>query len=195
MNTGRVYVAVFMLVAGTIAWAALPMDGLGLPARLALVGAICFGVLGLFRLAAIEVAGSPAQAGLSAAPLRGSLYEPLSNRIWQHLTSVLVTVPWPQLMVVAVLALEALHPRQPWHTAVLGLLLLGYLFVLHLAETAARLAVLRPQLPLIAAGICLAGLSVAAAELPVGAASTGSGWLAVLAAIAAIVAAALVLPI
>jgi hypothetical protein len=193
--TGRVYIAVALLVAGTIAWAALPMGRVGVGGRFALAGAICFGVLGLLRLIATANAGLPVQADLTGStPARG-LYEPLSTRIWQRVELALVNVPWPQLLIVAILALEALHPRRPWHTGVLALLLVGYLLVLHLAESGATPRVFRPQLALIAAGICLAGLSVAAAELPAGAASTGSGWLAVIAAIAAIVAAGLVLPV
>ena len=104
-------------------------------------------------------------------------------------------MPWPQATIIAVLGLEALHPRRPWHTAVLGVALLGYLVALYLAETGSRLAVFGPQLPLIAAGVGLAALSVAAAALPATSSGSGSGWLAVLAAIAAIVAAALALPV
>jgi hypothetical protein len=51
--------------------------------------------------------------------------------------------------------------------------------------------VLRPQLPLLAAGLGLAALPAGAAALP----TAGSGWLAVVAAIAAVLVAALILPV
>ena len=97
-------------------------------------------------------------------------------------------------MLVAALALEALHPSRPWHTGLLGAALLAYLFAVHLAESRARMAVLRPQAPLIAAGLGLLALSVGAAMLP---AATGSpaNLLAVLAGVAAVAVAGLVIPV
>ena len=91
------------------------------------------------------------------------------------------------------LGLEALHPARPWHTVVLGVVVLAFLLALHLAENADRPAILRPQLPLIAAGIGLAAVSAGAATLP--AAGPDSGWLAVLAGAAAALVAALALPV
>jgi hypothetical protein len=191
----RVFLAVTLLAAATTIWAALPMTGVGVAGRLALIAAVCSAVFATLRLAAVSVAGLRRQPGVTAGWSAGIFYDSLAERLRQQVTSFLVNLPWPQVLIVAVLALEALHPRRSWHTAVLGLLVLGYLLALHLAESSARLAELRPQLPLIVAGICLAGLSVAAAALPTGAGSAGSGWLAVIAAIAAVAVAALVLPI
>ena len=77
-------------------------------------------------------------------------------------------VPWAEGAVLAALVLEVLHPARPWHTAVLGVALLGYLLGTHLAEadpvrgTAGR--VLRAQLPVLAAGLGL--LVLAAASHP-----------------------------
>ena len=62
--------------------------------------------------------------------------------------------------------LEALHRSRAWHTGLLGAALLAYLFAVHLAESRARLAVLRPQAPLIAAGLGLLALAAGAAALP-----------------------------
>ena len=123
------------------------------------------------------------------------MYLPAASRVCLRALADLAAVPWPQLLIVAAIGLEALHPRRPWHTAVLGVVLIGYLITLHLAESNSRLAVFRPQLALLVAGIALTALSVGAAALPAGPAGSGSGWLAVLAAIAAVVAAALALPI
>jgi hypothetical protein len=51
--------------------------------------------------------------------------------------------------------------------------LIGFLLALHLAEADADPAVLRPQLPLLAAGLGLAVLSVGAAALTV---RDRAGW-------------------
>lgn len=175
-----------LLAAGTVAWAALPMTGARAGAKPTLIAAICCAVLGLARLMA---------AGPGARRPVDELSLPAPQRLGRQAVSELLVLPWPQLLIVAVLGLEALHPRRPWHTAVLGVVLLGYLVALLVAESGARMTAFRPQVPLIAAGIALAVLSVAAAALPASAAGSGSGWLAVLAAVAAIVAAALALPV
>src|ERR1022692_2368679 len=129
------------------------------------------------------------------APLRETAFVPPIVRLWRRAENIGRITPWPEGMIVAVLALEALHHSRPWHTAVLGVVLLAWLLATHLAETAARPAALRPHRPLIIAGLGLTALSVGAAALP----SSGLGavaiWLAALAAVAAIIVAALALPV
>ena len=78
---------------------------------------------------------------------------------------------------------------RPWHTGLLGAALLAYLFAVHLAESRAGLAVLRPQAPLIAAGLGLLALAAGAATLPA-ATGTAADLMAVLAALAAVAVAA-----
>jgi hypothetical protein len=73
--------------------------------------------------------------------------------------------------------------------------LLGYLLAVHLAETGAQPAVLRPQLPLLAAGLALAALAVGAAALPALPAGSVSSVIRMVAATAAVLAAGLVLPV
>lgn len=186
----RAVLAVALLAAGVVTWAALPMSGSSAGARPALVAAVCFAVLSAAQLADRVYADRP-----GTAPRREAAYVPAAVQLWRRARDAARITPWPQCLTVAVLAVEALHPSRPWHTAVLGVVLLGYLLAVHLTETSARPAVLRPQLPLIAAGLGLLALSVGAAALP----STGLGttaiWLAALAAIAALVTAALTLPI
>lgn len=194
MRNARSLFAVNLLAAGALTWAALPMTGAAAGARPTLIAAVCCAVLGLARQAA---AGSQVRATASdpgGMPGDGQFLS-APERFWRQAVSGLVAMPWSQLLIVAVIGLEALHPRRPWHTAVLGVVLLGYLVALCLAETAAGLTVFRAQLPLIVAGLTLAALSVAAAALPPSLSGSGSGWLAVLAAVAAIVAAALALPV
>jgi len=112
------------------------------------------------------------------------------TRLAARTRSALSALPWAQIMTVAVLALEALHPSRPWHTVSLGVVLLAFLLVLHLAESGARPAVLRPVLPLIAAGLALAALSAVAAAL-----TASGGLVAVIAASAAVAVAVLALPV
>jgi hypothetical protein len=174
--------AVIALVAGTVLWAALPTSGARPGSRLVLIVASLCGALTVARLLT-----DPAAAGA-----RGRRTGPDAG-FGRRLRAGVRGLPWAEGTTVAVLGLEALHPSRPWHTVVLGVALIGFLLALHLAETDARPAVLRPQLPLLAAGLGLAVLSVGAAALP--AAGPGSGWLAVIAAVAALLAAGLALPV
>jgi hypothetical protein len=124
----------------------------------------------------------------------GDAFDPALVRLAAEAAHIVRTLPWSEAMIIAVLILEALHHSRPWHTAVLGAALLAYLFGAHLAETAARPGVLRPQLPVIAAGLGLLALAVGAAALPPLHAGPASELLRVLATIAAILAGALALP-
>ena len=147
--------AAALLGAACVAWSAVPLNG-GL-ATVVLCAAAVFAALSAARLwlgPAAEAAfpGPVAQIGSALARLvRGS--------------------PWAEATIVAVLVLEALHSSRPWHTALLGAALLAYLFAVHLGESRGRLAVLRPQIPLLAAGLGLLVLATCAALLP---AATGS---------------------
>jgi hypothetical protein len=147
--------AAILLAAAAIGWAAFPLHGGRGGTRVALVAAIITAALSIARLATIDV-----------PPLSAPGLATLSQRLLERLLEALESVPWAEGMVLAVLVLEALHAARAWHTALLGLALLGYLFAVHLAETHAGPAVLRGQLPLIAAGLGLMGLAVGAAALP-----------------------------
>jgi hypothetical protein len=176
--------AVSALAAGTVAWAALPLAGARAGARPVLVVAVASAVLTVAELLAnpSRPRATGRDIGIYVRSVTGG-----ARRVWASVP----VLPWPEGMTVAVLGLEALHQARPWHTVVLGVVLLGFLLALHLAETADRPAVLRPQLPLLAAGLGLAALSAGAAALP----TAGSGWLAVVAAIAAVLVAVLALPV
>jgi len=169
--------AVTVLAACTVAWAAAPMRGAHSGARPALaVGVACAG-LAILRLGATMLASRyGAEFG--------------ESRVATLTLATLGALPWAEIMTVALLALEALHPSRPWHTVALGVILLAFLLVLHLAESDAKLSVLRPVLPLIAAGTALGALSVVAA-----AHSASGGLVAVIAAAAAVAVAVLALPV
>lgn len=183
----RITLVVTLLAAGTVIWAVLPVTTGRAGTRPLVALAVASAVLAVAQLVVAQLAVST-----DTVPRRDTdIYSsPLARGIRQATASALA-LPWPQALVVAALALEALHPARPWHTAVLGAVLLALLLTLHLGETGDGPAVLRPHVPLIAAGIGLSALSAGAAFLPTG----GSGWLAAIAAIAALITAGLALPL
>ena len=75
-------------------------------------------------------------------------------------------VPWEEGALIAILWLEVLHPSRPWHTAVLGAALIAYLLATHLAESAASLGALGPQVRVLAVGAGLLALGAGAGMLP-----------------------------
>jgi|HubBroStandDraft_1064217.scaffolds.fasta_scaffold09302_7 hypothetical protein len=186
----RLIVAAGLLAAGMVSWAALPLGGVSGFAKPMLAVASCCALLSVLSLAGVGTSAEDRdrEHGLELIDWPGLQW-------WRWLVGLPSALPWTQLLIVTVLVLEALHPARPWHTAVLGTVLLGYLLAFHLAESAAGPAVLRPHLPLIIAGASLTWIAVAAITLPVGHASASSGWIAVLAAIAAVVVAGLALPV
>jgi hypothetical protein len=174
--------AVALLSAVMIAWATLPVAGAKPGIRAALVVAVICAVASLVHLA------------LGDTVIGGDVFDSMPVRLAAQAAHIIRTVPWSEAMIIAVLTLEALHHSRPWHTAVLGVALLAYLFAAHLAETATRPGILRPQLPVIAAGLGLLALAVGAAALPQLNAGPAPELLRVLATIAAILAGALALP-
>ena len=179
--------AIAVLAADAALWAALPAAGGRAGTRPLLVAAVASAVLTVGQLVAAQAA---ARTEVMPRPDAAVYRSPLAGAIRQSAANVLA-LPWPQALIVAALALEALHPARPWHTVVLGVVLLAFLLTLHLAETGGGPRVLRPHVPLIAAGTGLAALSAGAAFLP----AAGSGWLAAVAAIAALLTAGLAVPL
>jgi hypothetical protein len=164
----------------TIWWAAAPLQGGRAGTRIALITAITAGLLSLAQVA-------------SARPRR---HDPATR--W-HPAELLATLawagPWAEVLLVAVLVLEALHPARPWHTGVLGVAIVTFLLAANLAETHSRPSALRYQLPVLAAGLGLLVLAVAAAAVPAltpGPAATAARIAAV---VAAVIAAALAVPV
>ena len=170
-----------LLAAGCVTWSALPLRHGGFAAAVLAVAIAC-ALLSVIRLALGRAAGEAA-----------GFLNPVQQSA-RSLADLIRQWPWAEGMVVGVLVLEALHRSRAWHTGLLGAALLAYLFASHLAESRARPAVLRPQAPLIAAGLGLLALAAGAAALPSG---TGSAAdvLAMLAAVAAVAVAGLVLPV
>ena len=191
----RAKISALLLGVAAVGWAAAPLllppggatphtpRGLaGWPAFALIVAAGC-AAAGALRLALQEVP-EPEEAYFASAPeraLRGAL-------------ATVRLLSWEEIGCVAVLWLEVLHPARPWHTAVLGALLVAWLLAVHVAESGASAGgLLRRQAKTLTAGACLLALGATAAFLP-GASSGAGAALHVLAAIAVIAAAILVLP-
>ena len=175
-------VAAMLLGAACVAWAATPpvhngLVGVALP--LAIIGVAA----GALRLALSEMP-VPEDAFLLGGP----------QRIWLWFLEALRKVPWEEGGAVAVLWLEVLHSARPRHTAILGAALVAYLLTIHLAESDAALAALRPQVRVLALGAVLLALGAAAGMLPASGPGAGSALPRVISAVALIVAGGLVLP-
>jgi hypothetical protein len=175
--------AAVLLGAACIAWAATPLARPGW-AKFALIVAIIAVVAGALRLAFADI------------PLPEDDYLlPGYQQAWLVFLALLRTLAWEETAVVAILWLEVQHPSRPWHTAVLGAVLLAYLIATHLAESGAdSLPVLRRQWKLLIIGACLLAVGAGFAEIPATAPGAGSALLRVLAAIAVVAATVLVLP-
>jgi hypothetical protein len=171
------------LAAACVTWAAFPLTGGHAGTQPVLIIAIATAALSVIRLA------------LASVP---RVTVPFLASTWRQATDWTVeaigAVPWAEGMLAAVLVLEALHPARPWHTGLLGLALLAYLFAVHLAETKAGPRVLRSQIPLIAAGTGLLALAVGVAALPGHPAGAAALLATAVTAVAAVVVVALILP-
>jgi hypothetical protein len=187
-STVRPAVVSGLLGVACVAWAAAPAGqaGRGAPALTVLAGCCVAGGLAQLATAALVPPGAAAYPG------------PLARMGLQGL-DWLRRFPWAEAVVLGTLALEALHPARPWHTAVLGVALIAYLLATHLAESAVgrgeAAAVLRGQAPVLAAGPGLLVLAAASALLPSAGTGLSGNWLRAAAAVAAVLACALALPV
>ena len=187
-STVRLAATSALLGAACVAWAAAPPGpaGRAAPALTVLAACCVAGGLAQMAVAALVPPGAAAYPGLLArAGLRGLDW--------------LRRFPWAEGVVLGTLALEAFHPARPWHTAVLGVALIAYLLGTHLAESAGgpgeAAAVLRGQAPVLAAGMGLLVLAAASALLPSAGTGQAGSWLRAAAAVAAVLATALALPV
>lgn len=171
-----------LLGGACVAWSAAPLPGTRL-AALALFLAVVCAVMGALRLA------------LAGAATPQDIFLPVPLRIWAGFLEVVRVPPWEEGTIAAVLWLEVQHPARPWHTAVLGAALIAYLLAVHLSESRASPRILRAQAPLLAAGACLLAAGAGAAMIPAAGAGGAPDWLRGLAAVAAVAAAVLVVPV
>jgi hypothetical protein len=177
-----------LLGAGCVAWAAAPAGPAGPAAPL------------ITALAAVCVTGGIGQLAVARVALPGpGSYPGMAGRLAGWALLRLRQLPWAEGTVLGALALELLHPARPWHTAVLGAALTGYLLATHLAESTTvrgeATAVLRGQAPVLAAGLGLLVLAAGSAALPLAGSGAAGVWLRVAAAVAAVLACGLALPV
>ncbi len=180
----RTMAATALLAAVAISWASYPLETGKPGTKITLIVAIAAGVVTIAQVALVTVPRVEFPA-----------FGPFYLRYSDWLLGFIRGIPWPEILVIALLVLEALHRSRPWHTGILGVALLCYLFAVHLAETGARPSVLRAQLPVISAGIGLLAFAVGVAS--VHEATTGAAFTAIriLAIVAAVIAAGLVVPV
>jgi hypothetical protein len=149
----------------------------------------------LLVLTVAFVAGSALRLSLAWIPLPEDTYllaTPL--RVWLRFLMFIRVPPWEEGATITIIWLDVLHRSRPWPTAALGAGLIAYLIAVHLAESGASLATLRPQAPVLAIGACLLALGAGAGMLHASTPGAGSALLRIVAAVAVIVAAGLVLP-
>ena len=187
-STVRLITVAGLLGAACVAWAASPPGSAGRAGPALTVLAACCVAGGIGQLATAGV----------VAPGPGAYPGPLT-RLGLGGLDRLRRLPWAEGVALGALALEAFHPARPWHTAILGVALVGYLLATHLAESTGRpgeaTTVLRSQAPVLAAGLGLLVLAAGSALLPSAGAGVAGGWLRAAAAVAAVLAAALALPV
>jgi hypothetical protein len=175
--------AASLLAVASVAWVAVPLRGSGWLVVALLIAIVC-AVMGSVRLAVLEVPEPD-----------GTFYLGLAERTWHAFVRLARLPSWEEIGCAAVVWLEVLHPAHPWHTAVLGVLLIAWLLAVHVAESGVpAISLLRRQGRVLAAGLVLLGLAAGAAALPGASSGGGATALHILAAIAAVAAAIMVMP-
>src|SRR5260370_28479131 len=115
-----------LLAGGLVGWSAAPVSQAQAGARITVIIAVISAVGSLGQVAAAAAANRPDEDEATIA-----------DRIAARLIELLQMVAWPEFLMVAGLALEALHRPRPWHTAVLGAAIIGFLIAAHLADSRA----------------------------------------------------------
>lgn len=187
-STVRLITAAGLLGAACVAWAAAPPGSAGAAGPVLTVLAACCVAGGLGQLATVALV--PPGPGAYPGPVA---------RLGLRSLDWLRRLPWAEGVVLGALGLEAFHPARPWHTAMLGVALIAYLLATHLAESAVGPGeaggLLRGQAPVLAAGLGVLVLAAASALLPSAGTGLAGGWLRAAAAVAAVLACALALPV
>jgi hypothetical protein len=177
------YITVVALLGATsIVWGAVPLPGTGAPGVLLLVVAAVCVAAGLLRLARKDT-------GRRERYMLPGAFTALAHSA----NDLLLRAGWETGAAVAVVVLEAMHPSRPWHTGLLAVVVTCYLLAVHQAESAIPAGALKGQARVLLASLALVVVATAVAMVPASAAEPG--WLEILAALAAMTAGALALPI
>jgi hypothetical protein len=108
---------------------------------------------------------------------------------------VLTRTGWESGAVVATVLLEALHRSRPWHTGLLAVAVLCYLLAVQRAESVSPLGLLRQQSRALVVSVALITATTGVAMAPSAGTGTLSAWLEIVAALAAVTAGGLALPL
>jgi hypothetical protein len=177
-------VAVALLGTTCTLWSAIPLDGTGAPGvLLVVVAAICVfaGVLRLVRKDAVR--GKP------------SLFPGVLVSLADGADALLLRLGWETGAALAVVVLETLHHSRPWHTGLLGVAVVCYLLAVNQAEAAVPAGVFRGQAKMLVTSLGLLAMVTGVAMVPSARTGALSGWLEVVAALAAMAAGGLALPV
>jgi hypothetical protein len=170
-------------IAGT-AWAAFPLRGTGtLGWLMVVVAGVCV-LGGVLRLLA--------QSGPATKP---SLFATVWSTVLGTGRSMTRRAGWESAAVISMVVLETLHHSRPWHTAVLAVVVVSYLLAVHQAEQPAPVVLWRGELRVLVVSLPLMAVATGVAMAPAAGAGATSGWLELIAALAAILAVALALPL
>jgi hypothetical protein len=176
--------AVGLLGASCAVWSAVPLSGTGTLGILLLVVAsacVLAGVLRLVRKDAVQ--GDP------------FVFPGLLVNLAGWASATLMAVEWETIAAAAVVVLETLHKSRPWHTGVLGVAVVCYLLAVHQAESAVPSGVFRGQARVLGSSLALLVVVTGVAMIPSARTGPISGWLEVMAALAAMTAGGLALPL
>jgi hypothetical protein len=177
-------IAVVLLGAAATVWSAVPLGGTGWPGGLFVVVAALCVAAGLVRLVLKDRARE--EQALFSGGLAGLVDG--ADRLVQSL-------PWETGAAIGILVLETLHRSHPWHTGLLAVLVICYLLAVNRAESAVPSAVLRGQARMLATSAALLVVVTGVAMVPSARTGALSGWLDILAALAAMAAGGLALPV
>ena len=180
----RNIVSVALLGTACILWSAIPLGGTGAPGALLVVVAAACVLAGLARLVRND-----------AARRRQSIFPGLLVSLVDWADALLMGLGWETGAAVSVVVLETLHQSRPWHTGLLSVAVICYLLAVHQAESAVPAGVFRSQAKVLVTSLVLLVLVTGVAMVPSARAGALSGWLDVVAALAAMTAGALALPV
>ena len=177
----RIAVAALLGAAST-AWSALPLTGTGAPGVLLVVVAGACVLAGVVRLLA-HPAASRSRFSMAFWALLGTSGPTLRRAGPESVAAV------------SMVALEALHHSRPWHTGLMALVLVSYLLAVHEAESPVPAALWRQDARLLVVSVPLVVVATGVAMVPTAGSGATSEWLEIIAALAAISAGALALPV
>lgn len=172
--------AAALLGAAAVVWSALPFEGTGGGGPVLVIVAAACVFAGALRLGAWGAARAQRASWAARFGSPGTLFQ---------------RAGWEILAIVAVVALEVLHHSRPWHTGLLALIVTCYVVAVHEAEHPSSTALRRSEARWLGASLPLMALATGVAMVPTAGSGATSAWLEIVAALAAMTAGAIALPV